>query len=89
MGREICKIRFKRKIKFKHTTTASMAEKYTQRSGSYNTRSKIPKYIQLQANDIKKLYLIRNTRSSICKVTLVPALHQGTTPVLTQDYTRQ
>ena len=66
-----------------------MAEKYTKRSGSYNTRSKIPKYIQLQANDLQILYLIRNTRSSICKVILVPALQQGTIPVLTQDYTKQ
>ena len=56
-GREICKIRLRGKIKFKHTTTASTAEKYTKRSGSYNTRSKILKYIQLQTNDLKILYL--------------------------------
>ena len=43
-GREICKIGMGGKIDT-HTTTASMAEKYTQRSGSYNARSKILKYI--------------------------------------------
>ena len=47
-GREICKIRMGRKIKFKtHTTTASTAAKYTQRSGRYNAHSKILRHIQM------------------------------------------
>ena len=48
-GREICKIRTRGKYSsniYTHTTTASKAEKYTQRPGSYNTHSVIQKYIQ-------------------------------------------
>ena len=52
------KIRLRRnnKVQNTHTTTASKADTYTQRSGSYNTCSNIQGYIQ-STIDLELLYL--------------------------------
>ena len=77
------KIRVRRN-KNKHATTASTAATYTQRSGSYNTRSNIQVTYNLLLTSN-----YHNTRLSACKFFTSSRTTPGDTESFTPDYTMQ
>ena len=81
------KIRVRRNNKVqknKHTTTASTADTYTQRSGSYNTRSNIQVTYNLLLTSN-----YHNTRLSTCKFHTSSSTTPRNTESFTPDYTMQ